>query len=44
MPKKMRSRKTETGVVATVEIMSRPKFLRNLKLGWHLFIDFQKSR
>lgn len=44
MPKKRLSKKIETGVIATVEIMSRPKFLRNLKLGWHLFIDFRKTR
>jgi len=41
-PKKRLSKRIGTGVVATAEIMSRPKFLRNLKLGWHLFIDLNK--
>ena len=43
-PKKKRNKKTGTGVVATVEIMSRPKFLRNLNLGWHLLIEIYEIR
>ncbi|MBC8283866.1 MAG: hypothetical protein H8E32_08645 [Nitrospinae bacterium] len=43
-PKKRRSKKTKTGVIATVEIMSRPKFLRNLKFGWHLLVEMHEAR
>ena len=39
MPRKRLSKKIEKGVIATVELMSLPKFLRNLKLGLHLFFD-----
>jgi len=43
-PKKKLSKKIKTGVIATAELMSRPKFLSNLKFGWHLFIELYESR
>jgi len=39
MLKKRRNKEIRKEEITNGELMSRPKFLKNLKLGWHLLSD-----